>query len=43
MQLAETSMMEFAQSLINVMMEKNPENIDIQVDGTMLANVAVSI
>ena len=42
-QLAETSMKESAQRLINVMMEKNPENIDIQVDDTMLANVAVSI
>ena len=35
-QLAETSMKESAQRLINVTMEKNPENIDIQVDGTML-------
>ena len=35
-------MKESAQRLSNIMIEKNSENIDIQVDG-MFANVAVSI
>ena len=42
-QLAESFMKESAERLINIMMEKNPEHIDIHVDCMMLANVAVRI
>ena len=41
--LAEESMKSAAQRLIDIIMEKHPDKIDIQNDGTVLANVAVSI
>ena len=41
--LAEESMKSAAQRLIDIIMEKHPDKIDIQNDVTALANIAVSI
>ena len=43
LKLAGESMKSAAQRMIDIIMEKHPEKIDIQNDGTMLANVAISI
>ena len=42
-QLAEATLIESTQRLIDITMEKYPDNINIQDDGTIIANVAVSI
>ena len=41
--LADVTMKEAAECLVKITMGQNPENVDVQDDGTVTGNVAISI